>query len=118
MQRQFLRSSIFSTGTHCVLVALPGTWYWYRVPDVLVCFHCAFAMIFANRFAVTNIIASPLIAYRMLHVLSPKSFLLTSCLALLATCVQAGAGLSLEETPSWRVILFLLGFLILSILVE
>jgi len=46
------------------------------------------------------------------------TLLLVTSLALSATVVHAGAGLNLEETPSWRVILFLLGFLILSIFVE
>jgi len=45
-------------------------------------------------------------------------FTLLFCLAFSPTSVYAGAGLSLEETPSWRVILFLLAFLILSIIVE
>ena len=47
-----------------------------------------------------------------------SKLLLATTLLLSIGVVQGGAGLSLEETPSWRVILFLLGFLILSILVE
>jgi mlo protein len=56
----------------------------------------------------------------MIGRVSVKSLFLSLliCLVCIPTSVIAGAGLSLEQTPSWRVIIFLFAFLILSVLVE